>query len=397
MSVVVQPRTKKIVSIALRTVVCVAAMYFVLRSVSLSDRATLVDGRQVTVTNWLAVSQAHPDLADPAITFDTSVGRVPLSEIARRDDASLAVEVGLVSASQSCDWRTLTVALLLFAPVALLQSVRFTWMVRAQDIELSYWEGIKLSYAGNFLNFVALGSTGGDIFKAYYVSCHTDRKTEAVTTVLLDRAVGLISLILIALFTILLKFGDPRIREWALPVGLLGAGLAVGVVVVFSRRIRSIIRIDALLERLPFSNQLQRIDAATLRMRDHKKLVLSAVLITIVLQFFAISSMILFGIGVGMSDGASYYPGYYVYIALALLVAAVPITWQGVGTMDGVLQIFFLGAYGSYSQILLLGLGIRLLQLFWSLPGFLVPITGAHRPSSQKIEQLQALATGSES
>ena len=100
----------------------------------------------------------------------------------------------------------------------LLQSIRFKWMVRAQEIELSTWEAMKLVYAGNFLNFVALGSTGGDVFKAYYVSTHTPRKTEAVTTVVLDRAVGMVGIVVITLLVMALRLDDPKIQPW-LPWG----------------------------------------------------------------------------------------------------------------------------------------------------------------------------------
>ncbi len=118
---------------------------------------------------------------------------------------------------------------------------------------------------------------------------------------------------------------------------------------------------------------------------------------TILLQGMAITSMTVAGFGLGMNYQAGLLPGYFVYIALALLIAAIPITPQGAGTMDGALQIFFGSVYGNYSQILFLGVAMRLLQFFWSLPGFLVPITGAHRPSNDKIAQLQALAATSKS
>ena len=70
-------------------------------------------------------------------------------------------------------------------------SARFVWLLRAQGIYIGYWEGIKLTYAGNFFNFVMVGTTGGDLFKAFYVAQHTRYKLEAVTTIFLDRVVGL--------------------------------------------------------------------------------------------------------------------------------------------------------------------------------------------------------------
>jgi hypothetical protein len=81
-------------------------------------------------------------------------------------------------------------------------------------------------------------------------------------------------------------------------------------------------------------------------------------------------------------------PDYMVYLALGMLVAAVPITYQGLGTLDATLQVFFRGVYGNFSQVLFLGFAIRLVQLFWALPGALVPLTGSHGPSPEKLAQL---------
>lgn len=396
-------RIKKAIWLVLRTLICVAALYLVLRNVTWRDKATLADGETtVVITNWDKI-KGDERLEDPrtiggvAVAIEQAPFQVTLGELSKTKDGSPDLRIGLKTVLANSDPKLLILALLIFAPVALIQSVRFTWMVRAQEIDLSYWEGIKLSYAGNFLNFVAIGSTGGDIFKAYYVSCHTDRKTEAVTTVFLDRAVGLVSLMCIATIAMLIKFDDPKIREWWPVIAIIVAALTCGAVVVFSRRVRAKIGLDELLRKLPFSDHLRRIDAATRRMRHHKKLLLSALLMTLLLQGLAITGMTVVAFGLGMNNSPDLYAGYFVYLALALLIAAIPITPQGAGTMDGALQIFFYGVYGNYSQILFLGVAMRLMQFFWSLPGFLVPITGAHRPSSDKIAQFQALAAASKS
>lgn len=375
-------------------------MFLVLRSVSWYDWGTLADGQtQVRILNWADVRD-DPRLADPQridevrVRIEGAPGEIALGALARGPDGAPELEIGLAGAWTSSDLGLVALALLVFAPVPLLQSIRFTWMVRAQDIELSYWEGIKLSYAGNFLNFVALGSTGGDLFKAYYVSTHTDRKAEAVTTVFLDRAVGLGSLVLVGTIALCARVEDPRVREWWPVLGLLSAGLVVSGVALLSRRVRRALRVERILGRLPFSAQLLRIDAAGHRLRYHKAVLLSALGLTVALQALALTAFTLAAIGLGMRSGWALYPGYFVYLTLALLVAAVPISYQGVGTMDGVLQLLFRGTYGTYSQILLLGFAMRILQLGWALPGFLVPLTGAHRPSAEKLAQLHPAAAG---
>lgn len=370
-------------------------MLLVLRSVSWNDWATLQDGTRVRIANWAAVKD-DPRIDDPErageirLEVAESGARVPLDRVARDEDGNLRIRVGLATAARSADPRTILLSLLCFAPVPVLQSVRFRWMVRAQDIDLSVWEAMKLCYAGNFLNFVALGSTGGDVFKAYYVSTHTHRKTEAVTTVLLDRGVGLAGLVLITLLAMALRLHDPRIREWLPAVGLLLAGLLVGVLVAFSGRARRRMRLERLIDHLPWSDHVHRIDAATYRMRHHPRLLAAALALTVVLQGLAITSFALAGVGLGMRGGLEVYPDYLCFLALGMLVAAVPISYQGLGTMDAALQIFLRGVYGNFSQVLFLGFAIRLVQLAWSLPGALVPLTGAHRPSPEKLAQIQA-------
>ncbi len=389
---------RKTLWIVIRSVVCIGAMYWVLKGVTVNDYGTLPDGSRVRITDWQQCDEKAPiDECLVTVVGDGGTRTLVVGALARTPDGNPDFQVGLRTVLRSSDVGLLLVAVLLYAPVGIIQSVRFTWMIRSQDIQLSHWEGIKLTYAGNFLNFVALGTTGGDIFKAYYVSCHTDRKTEAVTTVFLDRAVGLISMVTVALTCMIIRFQDPKIREWWPSIAVLSAVLAAGTLVVFSRRVRTLIRFDRLLQRLPFSEQLQRIDAATFRMRHHKQLMAAVLLLTLVMQTLALTSMSIAGYGLGMSFSLELLPVYLTYLALALLIACIPISYQGGGTMDGFLQVCFGGTYGNYAQILFLGFAVRLLQLLWSLPGILVPITGAHRPSTEKIAQLQALTPASKS
>lgn len=393
----VSPGNKKILQYGLRAVIGVGVMLLVLRSVSLDDWATLPDGSRARVLDWAEV-QGDPRVEDPArageihVRIEPSPGADPveigLDELARNEDGTPKVAVGLATAASSADPLLILFAILAFAPAPFLQSIRFRWMVRAQEIELSLWESMKLVYAGNFLNFVALGSTGGDVFKAYYVSTHTDRKTEAVTTVLLDRAVGMVSLVFFAMVVMLLRPDDPKIRPWIPIVALIFAGLVAGVFVAFSRRARALLRVDDWLGRLPFGDQIKRIDAATHRMRHHPRRLLAALGLTIVLQGCAIASFMLAGMGLGMQGSVGAIPDYVVYLSIGMLVAAVPISYQGLGTLDATLQVFFRGVYGNFSQVLFLGFAIRLVQLLWALPGALVPLTGSHGPSPEKLAQL---------
>ena len=117
-------------------------------------------------------------------------------------------------------------------------AIRLVCMLGVQQVKLSLWNAIKLTFAGNFFNFALPGTTGGDLIKAYYITRFTHRKTEAVATVFLDRAVGLLGLVLLAGVMIVFTRDPSQFAELGWSMAGICLILAIGAIVVFSSRIR---------------------------------------------------------------------------------------------------------------------------------------------------------------
>ncbi len=104
--------------------------------------------------------------------------------------------------------------LLLLAQCVALLSITISFMrwrilVRAFEIPFSITECLRLGFLGYLLNFVSLGSVGGDLFKAILVARDKpERRPEAVASVLLDRAIGLLGLVLLAWLSLVLFATD---------------------------------------------------------------------------------------------------------------------------------------------------------------------------------------------
>src|SRR5208283_548249 len=89
---------------------------------------------------------------------------------------------------------TLVVGLALFIGV-----VRWRIVLEAQGLHLPLGRATRISIVAQFFNSFLLGSTGGDLIKAYAAAQETHhKKTEAVTTVFVDRLVGLWAMLLFA-------------------------------------------------------------------------------------------------------------------------------------------------------------------------------------------------------
>lgn len=100
---------------------------------------------------------------------------------------------------QKKHWELLLAAQLVATSAILVSILRWCILVRAFDIPFTYREALRLGFLGYLLNFVSFGSVGGDLFKAILVAKNKpEKRPEAVASVLLDRALGLLGLVILA-------------------------------------------------------------------------------------------------------------------------------------------------------------------------------------------------------
>jgi glycosyltransferase 2 family protein len=107
--------------------------------------------------------------------------------------------------------------------------LRWRQLVLSLEIPFTTREALRLGFLGYLLNFVSLGSVGGDLFKAILVAKQKPAKRpEAIASVLLDRAIGLLGLIILAWLAIFV------FAQGSIPVLLVNIGRAAGLVMCAS-------------------------------------------------------------------------------------------------------------------------------------------------------------------
>lgn len=83
-----------------------------------------------------------------------------------------------------------------FGFVALLITfVRWFVLVRAVDLPFRLFDALRLGFLGYFFNTFLPGSVGGDAVKAWFLAKGQNRRTVAVATVIMDRAIALWALV----------------------------------------------------------------------------------------------------------------------------------------------------------------------------------------------------------
>jgi uncharacterized membrane protein YbhN (UPF0104 family) len=91
----------------------------------------------------------------------------------------------------------LLVALVCFVPTLIICSWRWRMLLRIHDVHMRFWRIFELNMIGQFFSTVGVGTTGGDVFKIFYVTRAVPQRKAAVAfTVILDRVIGLVALLL---------------------------------------------------------------------------------------------------------------------------------------------------------------------------------------------------------
>ncbi len=117
------------------------------------------------------------------------------------------------------NWLWVALAVVLYGWVLLIGVFRWRILLAVQGIETRIMDIVKLNLIGQFFNIAIPGSVSGDLVKMVYIRDHAGSKqAAAVLTIMLDRVMGLLGLLLIALVSTAISWDyvqasqDPRIR-----------------------------------------------------------------------------------------------------------------------------------------------------------------------------------------
>jgi len=283
-----------------------------------------------------------------------------------------------------------------FGVSLLLVAVRWRLLLRIQEIPISLWEAVRLTFLGQFFNAVVPGTVGGDLVKAYYAAKHTPRKAAALVSVFVDRLLGLVELALMAAVMLgVMLAGDPAgWAEYRLPA----VSVAVILVVVsglllflLSAAFRRALRLERLYRRLPIAHHIAAAGHAARLYRRHLGCLVKAVGISFVAHLAFVGFIAL--TGRSLSIQTPWYT-YFLYVPLIYIIGAVPLTPGGVGWIENWYVEFFRASPSGVSTILVLALLARLVPILWGLPGVIVAVTGVRLPGAESMQAELAAGDG---
>lgn len=266
-------------------------------------------------------------------------------------------------------------------------SLRWCVLLREQGIKVPYIATLKVHFLGLFYNNVMISSVGGDMLRVWYIAKYTTKRLEAGLSVVVDRLLGLFSLILMAftfyfLFPVDLPEGESkaglmtRITPYLPVIWTILAVIAAIIVFLFvygpSRKffIRAFQKV--------VSHRKRVLDAVRLYCRKPFSLAF-CIILTFVAQCSTVIGFWMMGKSMGIAAPAKYY---FVFFPLSWVIGALPVSIGGIGVLEVGLAGLFAALPGvDHIEGLALALCQRFVFIIGSMPGLLIHITGAHLPS----------------
>ncbi len=257
------------------------------------------------------------------------------------------------------------------------QGMRWRLILGANGYAVPLDRVFRVTWAGMFFNQILPGSVGGDVAKALIVSKGASRKAGLFGTVLLDRLVGLATVVAIAGLAILPVLGRPELRPvvWLI-VALLGGG-ALGAAAYFSPALRRWKPAQKLKARLPFRQAIEEVDDVLKSMRHAPGTILKAVGLSAVGQ--AATILAVYSLALSLGIGGVRLGDFFLIEPIVFLVTAVPVSVGGWGVEQVAYAKLFGMAGMAANEAVALSVLYKLAGLMVALPGGLLFAAGATR------------------
>ncbi|HCK76197.1 MAG TPA: hypothetical protein DHW07_03540 [Gammaproteobacteria bacterium] len=262
------------------------------------------------------------------------------------DGTTIAISPGLPTYVRNLDIGLFAAGALLFFFFIVVINSRWYFLLRANGLGIRFLEAQKFGWIGLFFNNVMPGATGGDVVKAVYIvrRCAGD-KVRAVVSIVVDRILGLISMLFVGSLASALAMN--RFPAFASAMWLTGLGVLVFCFLLISPTLRRLLYFDTFVDRLPekVGNFIRDLDAAVLHYRGHLRgivgwiLASPAIYTLLVGSFFCMSEAL--GVGITLAD-------LFFIVPVASVIQGIPIAPAGWGIGEAAYGAL-IGKFGASS------------------------------------------------
>ena len=233
-------------------------------------------------------------------------------------------------AARGADWRFILLACALVAIDRVLMAYRWLTLLAPLDPARRPPLGtiMRIFFVSTFVGTFLPASIGGDAVRAYGLSKEGVGGVDAVASVMMDRLLGVVSILIVAIAGAMLARHLIDIRALFPALALLTVTCAAALAVVFSPRAAA--AVAGVLARLPRGRETAtRLVTAIQRYASLHLPMANVLLCSIAVQVLRVLQTYCLGLALGLAVPLGVY---FALVPLILLIVLMPITINGIGT-----------------------------------------------------------------
>ncbi|MBI5123987.1 MAG: flippase-like domain-containing protein [Candidatus Omnitrophica bacterium] len=227
-------------------------------------------------------------------------------------------------------------SLLIFAGACAIASIRLRLIIKAQDVSVTFKEALSLTFIGYFFNNFLPTSIGGDVVKGYYLSKKSDNKAGSYASIVVDRMIGLITMIFMAF--VALFFVKDGIVDNTIKYIIYAITLVSFLALVFMTNKKLAKKFSFLLFLVnPIKEKLKKLYDIVHKYKYHKSLMLKSFAISFLSQILFFMSLNAVALSIG-----SRIPLKDLFIKMPIIgmMSMLP-SINGLGLREGSTVVFF--------------------------------------------------------
>jgi len=276
------------------------------------------------------------------------------------------LDVRKLSQNIAGGWHWISLSIGLFLVVITVTAWRWNLLLRAQGIEIPYMLAVRLTFVGLFFSAVMPGGTGGDLAKAYYVLRWGKKRAAAVTTIFLDRVIGMYCMLGIATVMVLGQakalWSQPESRPLVYLIPLFFLVKTAVLAALFTEPVRRIMTATRSGPPIMLGEKFHKVYLAVDLYRESKATILWAMLLSLVSISTICLSFMAFGMALG--DMKTEAVQYLLVVPVGMVVNGLPILPMGLGVSEVAFEILFKVVSGSPTGAES-GLLFHIVVIFW--------------------------------
>lgn len=279
-------------------------------------------------------------------------------------------------------WSLVLLACALHAANRLLTTVKWQRLLRAKRIAFPFFSLLRVVWVSNFLGHFLPSVAGGDSVRMFTMARRSDRAPEAVSTVVVERLTGLMSLAALAILGGCWSLGSWNERRILLILACPVAALLIALVLLWTDR-GSLLLLGVMgrFQGLPGYRFLAQVHEAVQTFRQERRAVLASLAISFLVQFNRVGLVYCLAKALGI---VLFFGEALVLVPTVLFVSMLPISVSGLGLQEGAFVVLLRLAGIETSSAFSLAILSRLSAACSNLPGalWLIADRGLRAPAT---------------